>query len=171
MTIKAMKQELNNVGLFIVEGETKKFPMKKADVTRFYVARFPKVEEKPVEVEPVQAVEEKPVAAVLDFDCRVDAVLNALPAELLPETYPNLGDWIKIQVITALGKRKTVLEARLGKKELRIQAAEEVANAVGGDFRIVKSFSKPATYFLPYTDAGLDLMVRLGMEAREQMGL
>lgn len=160
MTNKAMIQELNTVGIAIYG------KMKKADVERFYLARFPKVPE---------TVQEEPVveaaAAPTDWDFRIDAVLNALPAELLPETYPNLGDWIKIQVINGNGKRKTVLEARLGKKELRIQAAEDVAEAVGGNYRLVKSFSKPATYFLPYNDEGLDQMVRLGMEAREQMGL
>lgn len=125
-----------------------------------------KKEEEPMTI--VTTTESVTAPAPTFFD-RVDTVLNALPEDLKPETYPNLGDWIKIQAVNGKGKLKTVLEARLGKKELRIQAAEAVAEAVGGEYRLVRSFSKPATYFLPYSEEGLALLIKLGKEAVAQM--
>lgn len=126
----------------------------------------PKKEE---ELMTIVTTTESVTAPAPTFFDRVDTVLNALPDDLKPETYPNLGDWIKIQAVNGKGKLKTVLEARLGKKELRIQAAEAVAEAVGGEYRLVRSFSKPATYFLPYSEEGLALLIKLGKEAVAQM--
>lgn len=129
----------------------------------------PKKEEEPMTTETRERTTESVTAPAPTFFDRVDTVLNALPEDLKPETYPNLGDWIKIQAVNGKGKLKTVLEARLGKKELRIQAAEAVAEAVGGEYRLVRSFSKPATYFLPYSEEGLALLIKLGKEAVAQM--
>ena len=48
-----------------------------------------------------------------------------------------------------------VLEARFGKKDLRVQAAEDVAKESGVTYKLVMSFSKPATIFLQYDADGM----------------
>lgn len=84
------------------------------------------------------------------IDLVVDTIEQALHGNVEADVYPNLGDWIKIK----LGG-KTILEARFGKKDLRIQAAEDVAKEAGVTYKLVMSFSKPATIFLQYDASGM----------------
>ena len=90
------------------------------------------------------------------IDLVVDTIDKALTGNAEADVYPNLGDWIKIK----LGG-KTVLEARFGKKDLRVQAAEDVAKEAGVTYKLVMSFSKPATIFLPYDAGGMDQLEAL----------
>lgn len=90
------------------------------------------------------------------IDLVVDTIDKALNGNAEADVYPNLGDWIKIK----LGG-KTVLEARFGKKDLRVQAAEEVAKEAGVTYKLVMSFSKPATIFLQYDAGGMDQLEAL----------
>ena len=84
------------------------------------------------------------------IDLVVDTIEQALHGNVEADVYPNLGDWIKIK----LGG-KTILEARFGKKDLRVQAAEDVAKEAGVTYKLVMSFSKPATIFLQYDADGM----------------
>ena len=84
------------------------------------------------------------------IDLVVDTIEQALHGNVEADVYPNLGDWIKIK----LGG-KTILEARFGKKDLRVQAAEDVAKEAGITYKLVMSFSKPATIFLQYDADGM----------------
>lgn len=84
------------------------------------------------------------------IDLVVDTIDKALNGNAEADVYPNLGDWIKIK----LGG-KTILEARFGKKDLRVQAAEDVAKEAGITYKLVMSFSKPATIFLQYDADGM----------------
>ena len=84
------------------------------------------------------------------IDLVVDTIDKALNGNAEADVYPNLGDWIKIK----LGG-KTILEARFGKKDLRVQAAEDVAKESGVTYKLVMSFSKPATIFLQYDADGM----------------
>lgn len=90
------------------------------------------------------------------IDLVVDTIDKALNGNAEADVYPNLGDWIKIK----LGG-KTVLEARFGKKDLRVQAAEDVAKEAGVTYKLVMSFSKPATIFLQYDAGGMDQLEAL----------
>ena len=90
------------------------------------------------------------------IDLVVDTIDKALNGNAEADVYPNLGDWIKIK----LGG-KTVLEARFGKKDLRVQAAEDVAKEAGVTYKLVMSFSKPATMFLQYTADGMNQLEAL----------
>lgn len=90
------------------------------------------------------------------IDLVVDTIDKALKGNAEADVYPNLGDWIKIK----LGG-KTVLEARFGKKDLRVQAAEDVAKEAGVTYKLVMSFSKPATIFLQYDAGGMDQLEAL----------
>lgn len=90
------------------------------------------------------------------IDLVVDTIDKALNGNVEADVYPNLGDWIKIK----LGG-KTVLEARFGKKGLRVQAAEDVAKEAGVTYKLVMSFSKPATMFLQYTADGMNQLEAL----------
>lgn len=81
----------------------------------------------------------------------IDLVIDTIDrAHAEADVYPNLGDWIKVK----LGG-KTVLEARFGKNDLRVQAAEDVAKEAHAAYKLVTSFSKPATIFLPYDEEGM----------------
>lgn len=99
-------------------------------------------------------------AQAAERDAHIDLVLDtvgqALHGNAEADVYPNLGDWIKIK----LGG-KTVLEARFGKKDLRVQAAEDVAKESGVTYKLVMSFSKPATMFLQYDADGMSQLEAL----------
>lgn len=90
------------------------------------------------------------------IDLVVDTIEQALNGNAEADVYPNLGDWIKIK----LGG-KTILEARFGKKDLRVQAAEDVAKESGVTYKLVMSFSKPATMFLQYDADGMNQLEAL----------
>lgn len=90
------------------------------------------------------------------IDLVVDTIEQALHGNAEADVYPNLGDWIKIK----LGG-KTILEARFGKKDLRVQAAEDVAKESGVTYKLVMSFSKPATMFLQYDADGMNQLEAL----------
>lgn len=90
------------------------------------------------------------------IDLVVDTIDQALNGNVEADVYPNLGDWIKIK----LGG-KTILEARFGKQDLRVQAAEDVAKESGVTYKLVMSFSKPATMFLQYDADGMSQLEAL----------
>ena len=101
--------------------------------------------------------ESKKAQQAAERDAHIDMVIDTIDKGIAEaDVYPNLGDWIKIK----LGS-KTVLEARFGKKDLRVQAAEDVAKEAGVTYKLVMSFSKPATIFLQYNADGMSQLEAL----------
>ena len=125
----------------------------KAELEKLYAEVQAQTQEKEENNMKNQNTQEVATTKAADYDAHIDLVIDTIDQahNVEADVYPNLGDWIKIKLAG-----KTVLEARFGKNELRVQAAEEVAKEAHATYKLVTSFSKPATIFLPYDEEGMN---------------